>query len=87
MAILTSEETNYAGNVSPKSIQQISEVMEQTWANETFWLQPWFSKHGSADIAEILPFYWVRNVGRFSATKVKDKQNYDTELRGAFGSQ
>lgn len=47
-------------------------------------LQPLLSKHRSDEIGEIMPFYWVKDVGRFVVTKLADKTRYDSELQQAF---
>lgn len=47
-------------------------------------IQPLLSEHCSEEIGEIMPFYWVRDVGRFVARKVADKKKYDYDLQRAF---
>ncbi|QQK47979.1 Aminoglycoside phosphotransferase [Penicillium digitatum] len=47
-------------------------------------IQPLLSTKGSDEIGEIMPFYWGKDVGKFVATKLDDKKQYDRELRQAF---
>lgn len=49
-------------------------------------IQPSLSKHRSEKIGEIMPFHWVKGVGKILATKPADKEKYDGELRQAFAA-
>lgn len=48
-------------------------------------IQPWFSRHKPEEVGEIMPFFWVKDAGRFVRKKLSDKERYDHELRLAFG--
>lgn len=47
-------------------------------------IQPLLSEHCSEEIGEVMPFYWVRDVGKFVARKVADKKKYDYDFQRAF---
>lgn len=47
-------------------------------------IQTFLSENGSEDIGEVMPFYWGKDVGRFVASKLADKRDYDRELQQAF---
>ncbi|KAJ5576424.1 hypothetical protein N7535_003350 [Penicillium sp. DV-2018c] len=49
-------------------------------------IQPLLSKNDSDEFAEVMPFYWGKDVGKFVARKVTDKKKYDYELRQAFAA-
>ncbi|KLJ09419.1 hypothetical protein EMPG_15154 [Blastomyces silverae] len=45
---------------------------------------PLLSDHLSEEIGEVMPFFWVKDVGKFVANKISDKKRYDHDLRMAF---
>ncbi|KAJ5712957.1 uncharacterized protein N7483_010138 [Penicillium malachiteum] len=47
-------------------------------------IHPLLSKNCSEEIGEVLPFYWVKDAGKFVATKLADRRRYDKELQLAF---
>ncbi|TPX20345.1 hypothetical protein DIZ76_016233 [Coccidioides immitis] len=47
-------------------------------------IQPLLSGGESEEFGEVMPFFWVKNVGEFVARKLSDKKQCDADLQLAF---
>lgn len=47
-------------------------------------IQPLLSGGYTEEFGDVMPFYWVKDVGAFVARKLFDKKKYDTDLQLAF---
>ncbi|KKK17786.1 hypothetical protein P175DRAFT_0528544 [Aspergillus ochraceoroseus IBT 24754] len=85
MAILANEESKLPGCIGPVDADaRMPRFPTGLFRIFSEHIQPLLSEHGSEEIGEVMPFYWVKDVGKFVANKVSDKKKYDQDLQLAF---